>query len=115
MLGGLKQYAAAYVERREVRRAASQLRVAREREESQRSAYAEYRRRAALDLFATLPETEQAVIEGLVIQQWPTRSSRQGSLATTIFQLAKARITAERHPDRIQTLEQWRAKRQRLH
>lgn len=65
-LGGLKQYVAAYFQHHDAKRtaaAAAQTREIRERDEAERAAYSEYRRRSALALFGKLSPAEQTVVE----------------------------------------------------
>jgi hypothetical protein len=64
-------------------------------------------------LFETLPKGEQWIIEGLARATSSSGfAATNGSFAKTMFDLTRARITAERHPDKIQSLEQWTDLRQ---
>src|SRR6185312_2716664 len=103
-LGGLRQYLDRYLERqgakiRHARQAAADTQTA------ARIEYGEYRRRAALALFATLPPGEQREIERLAMADQASR--KDGPMAAIILELAKARLAAERHGDRILSLDQW--------
>jgi hypothetical protein len=110
-LGGLKQYLATYLQTREHRKAinvAQDARRAREREDTVRLAYARFKRSSADSLFASFPATEQTIIEGLAhAHNGAGFTGRNSSLAMTIFEIARARITAERHSDKILSFEQW--------
>jgi hypothetical protein len=110
-LGGLKQYLAGFLRTRG-HRATSQEALAKhrakEQEEAALTAYDKFRRLSADTLFATLPGDEQAIIEGLArARSGGPFAATSGSLAATIFGSARIRITAERHSDKIPTLEQW--------
>jgi hypothetical protein len=60
----------------------------------------------------SLPAPEQAVIEGLAhAHNGAGFAGRDGSLAMTMFEIARARITAERHSAKILSFEQWRPTR----
>jgi hypothetical protein len=112
-LGGLKQYLSGYGQRREQRvakEATARIREIKEREEAQGIAYDRYRRQSGEALFRTLLASEQAVIEDLARKRGSYGTS-QGPLATTLYEIAKARITAERHVDRIMTFEDWRIRK----
>jgi len=112
-LGGLKQYLAGYGERRAgraAREATVKIREMKDKEEADGIAYDRYRRQSAEALFSTLPASEQAVIEDLARERGSFGSS-QGPLATTLYEIAKARITAERHPDRILPFDEWKIRR----
>jgi hypothetical protein len=111
-LGGLKQYVTNYFQHQEARHAASataQARRARDREEAEQAAYQQHRQQSALAIFAKLPASEQLIIEELARSQAAPSGSRPGPLATTLFEIAKVRITAERHADRIPTSENWKS------
>ena len=113
-LGGVKQYVEGYIEnrgRRAGRRAAQAAREADEKETRERSDYTRYRRDAADRLFAALPANEKAAIEAIAHTKAPRYGRGSGSLAQTIFEIERARITAERHPGKIPSLEQWQQRR----
>jgi hypothetical protein len=114
-LGGLKQYLPAYFstrERREAAKATTEARQAREREEAVRLAYDRFKRSSADAVFAALPAGEQSIIENLARgRNGAGFAGRTGPLATTMFEIARGRITAERHGDKIPSFEQWRPTR----
>jgi hypothetical protein len=112
-LGGLKQYLAGYGEHRAgraAREATVKIREMKDKEEAVGIAYDRYRRRSAEALFSALPASEQTVIEDLARERGSFGSS-QGPLATTLYEIAKARITAERHADRIVPFDDWKHQR----
>jgi len=109
-LGGLKQYLSRYEERRTQRVAAKVAHVRREAEDKAtelRMAYDRFRRAEADRLFSTLPDKERAAIEEAAHTKAPRYSRGAGSLAQTIFEIERARITAERHPKKIPSLDEW--------
>jgi hypothetical protein len=110
-LGGIRQYVPGYLQSRNhqaAAKAAEATRLANERQDATRLAYDRFRRIRADQLFETLPKAEQGIIEGLARASNSSGfAATNGSFAKTMFDLARARITAERHPDKIQSLEQW--------
>ncbi len=106
-LGGLKQYIAGFRQSREQCAAAGAAHQAREREEADRRAYDRYRRAASEQLFASLPAMERALIEDLAHAGNRPFGAGTGSLATTMYEIAKLRIAVERHPDSIKNFEEW--------
>jgi hypothetical protein len=114
-LGGLKQYLPAYFqtrERREATRTAAQARRATEREEALQLAYDRFRRSSADAVFASLPAAEQATIEAMARGlNGAGFAARSGPLATTLFEITRARVTIERHGAKVPSFEQWRATR----
>jgi hypothetical protein len=109
-LGGLKQYLPRYQERRVQRAAEKANRARREAEDKatqRRMDYDRFRRAEADRLFASLPAKEQAAIEAAARTKAPRYARGTGSLAQTIFEIERARITADRHPRKIPSLEQW--------
>jgi hypothetical protein len=58
-------------------------------------------------LFASLPAKEQAAIEVAAHAKAPRFARGSGSLAQTMFEIERARITADRHPGNIPSLEDW--------
>jgi len=109
-LGGLKQYLPRYQERRVQRAAEKANRARREAEDKatqRRIDYDRFRRAEADRLFASLPAKEQAAIEVAARTKAPRFGRGSGSLAQTIFEIERARITAERHPRQIPSLEEW--------
>ena len=109
-LGGLKQYLSRYQERGAQRAAAKATQARRQAEDKatqRRMDYDRFRRAAADRLFASLPAKEQAAIEAAARAKAPRFARGTGSLAQTMFEIERARITAERHPRNIPSLEQW--------
>jgi len=110
-LGGLKQYLSRYQERHTQRAAAKATQVRREAEDKateRRMDYDRFRRAAADRLFVNLPTKEQAAIEAAAHTKAPRYARGRGLLAQTMFEIERARITAERHSRKIPSLEQWR-------
>ncbi len=101
----------ALVERQRLRRcpaAADQLLLSPTRHDAIRFAYDRFRRSSADLLFETLPKGERGIIEGLArASSSSSFAATNGSFAKTMFDIAKARITAERHADKVPTFEQW--------
>jgi hypothetical protein len=109
-LGGLKQYLSRYRERGAQRAAEKTSRARRDAEEKatqRRMDYDRFRRAAADRLFSSLPAKERASIEAAAHAKAPRFGARTGSLAQTIFEIERARITAQRHPGKIPSLEEW--------
>ncbi len=109
-LGGLKQYLSGYSERSAGREAAKVSRARREAEDKatqRRMDYDRFRRAEADRLFSSLPTTEQKGIEAAAHAKAPRFGRGTGSLAQTMFEIERARITAERHPGKIPTLDVW--------
>ncbi|WP_316165018.1 MULTISPECIES: hypothetical protein [unclassified Bradyrhizobium] len=112
-LGGLKQYLASYVEHQKRRRTDAGIvgRAAAEKQrEEERIEYSTYRRQMADALFASLSLSDQQAILALVQSELGEKGS--GPMKPFLTNMARARITAERYPSRIDDLESWRAKRQ---
>lgn len=114
-LGGLRQYLAGYLAFRE-RRAAETVvaadRKRRDQEDVDSTAYDQFRRARADALFPTLPAEEQAIITSLARPAEGRPETGEWSLTKTVFQIARARIVADRHPQKIPSFEHWRANRQ---
>jgi len=109
-LGGLKQYLSRYQERGSQRAAAKASQARREAEDKatqRRMDYDHFRRAAADRLFSRLPVNEQAAIEAAARAKAPRFGQGSGSLAQTMFEIERARITAQRHPGKIPSLEDW--------
>ena len=109
-LGGLKQYLSRYQERGTQRAAAkvSQARRAAEDKATQRRMDYDRFRRAEVDrLFSSLPAKERAAIEAAARAKAPRFGRGSGSLAQTMFEIERARLTADRHPGKISSLEEW--------
>ncbi len=110
-LGGLKQYVAGYRQtctRRAAAKTAEKAHQAREGEEADRVAYDRYRRAQADELFEALPAEEREIIERLARTNNRSFMAGDGSLASTMYVLARARTTVERHPNHIKSFESWR-------
>jgi hypothetical protein len=109
-LGGLKQYLSRYQERR-TQRAASKATQARREAEAKaterRMDYDRFRRAEADRLFSSLPAKERSAIEATAHAKSPHFGRGSGSIAQTMFEIERARITAQRHPGKIPSLEQW--------
>lgn len=109
-LGGLKQYLSLYQDRRGEREAAKATRARRQAEDKAtqvRMDYDRFRRAAADRLFSSLPAKERAAIEAAARARAPRYGRSTGSLAQTMFEIERARITTERHPGNIPSLEEW--------
>ena len=109
-LGGLKQYLSRYQERRTQRAATKATQGRREAEgkaTERRMAYDRFRRAEADRLFSRLPDKERAAIEEAARTKAPRYPRGTGPLAQTIFEIERARITVERHPRKIPSLEEW--------
>jgi len=113
-LGGLKGYLPGYLatlEQRRATRAAHAKHQARIRQEEEQASYSQYRQEKANALFATLPKSEQEAIETIARGRSakPFASASTGALSARIFEMEKARATAERYPDRLPTFADWKA------
>ena len=69
--------------------------------------YDRFRRAEADRLFSSLPAKERAAIEAAAHAKAPRFGRGSGSLAQTMFEIERARITAQRHPGKIPSLEEW--------
>ncbi len=110
-LGGIKQYLTAYLalKKRDVAETARALvRQAQEREDAERQAYDQYRRRVADSLFQSLPKAEQDLIEELADKR---TSGFEGSLRTSMLKFSKIRLAIERHGEKLTSFEQWKSDR----
>lgn len=113
-LGGVRQYLNGYLEvrqRRVVARAAAAARDTEEREAKARVEFSCFQRAEADKLFNTLPAEEQSSIEALARATAAPTGSRDNFMAKTLVKLKRAKITAERYPNRISSFEQWHATR----
>jgi hypothetical protein len=72
-----------------------------EREQARREAYDRAKREIAAALFSTLPKGEQEIIEALAHTKANSPTGAPASLNKIIYELARARITTERHPDTL--------------
>jgi hypothetical protein len=105
-LGGLRQYLARYKARQTAQATTKRLAAERHREEAEQIAYDGYRRREALALFQSLPAEEQHAIETLAER---AAARFGGTLRDSMRGVYRAQIAAQRHPDRIKTVEEWKA------
>ena len=105
-LGGLRQYLAPYKARQAAAASTKRMEAARTQEENNRLAYDRYRREAAGALFQSLPTGEQETIEGLAER---AAARFDGSLRASMRGVYRAQIAAQRHPDAIKTIEEWKA------
>jgi hypothetical protein len=113
-LGGIRQYLIDYLEVRERRTAAAAGQTARQAEEKatqERMDYERFRRTQADRLFASLSGRAQAAIEAAARAKTPHNLRGRGSLAEIMLGVDRARITAQRHPGKIPSFDQWKAKR----
>ena len=111
-LGGTKQYIAGYLaflQRQTAAKDREAARMAKERQEATQHAYERFRRAQAADIYARLPEAEQAIIEAKARAH---AASFRGSLRDSMFEFGKARFTIERHADKLTTFDQWEVARQ---
>ena len=69
--------------------------------------YDRSRRVEADRLFSSLPAKERAAIEAAAHTKAPRFARGSGSLAQTMFEIERARITADRHPGKIPSFDQW--------
>jgi hypothetical protein len=112
-LGGLKQYLVGYLathKQRGARQAAHNKREAEEKATRQRAEYSHFRRLQADRLFATLPAQEQSAIE-FAARGKGQRGAEKGSLGQIVLGIERARITAEKYPNKIASFEQWQQRR----
>jgi hypothetical protein len=73
--------------------------------------YDRFRRDALDDLFCNLPMGERAIIEELARSHVPTLTTHTGPLLNSLLKREVHRVTAERHPDLVPTLDGWLANR----
>jgi hypothetical protein len=112
-LGGIRQYLADYLDARERRTTAATGQIAREAEQKaaqERLDYDRFRRAQADHLFASLSGTEQAAIEAIARAKTPHNLHGRGSLAEIMLGVDRARITAQRHPGKMTSFDQWKTK-----
>jgi hypothetical protein len=69
--------------------------------------YDRFRRAAADRLFSSLPTKERTAIEAAAHTKAPNFGRGSGSLAQTMFEIERARVTIQRHPGKIPSLEEW--------
>jgi hypothetical protein len=111
-LGGIRQYLADYLQTREQRAAARTAHAARQAEETatqERMDYDRLRRAKADQLFASLSSKEQAAIEAAARAKISHHPRGRGSLADIMVGIERARITADRHPGKVPSFDQWKA------
>jgi hypothetical protein len=109
-LGGLKQYLSRYQERRTQRATAKATQARREAEDKateRRMDYDRFRRAEADRLFSSLPSKERSAIEAAAHAKSHHLGRGSGSIAQTMFEIERARITAQRHPGKIPSLDHW--------
>jgi len=104
-LGGLRQYLARYKARQIAEASEKRQKVTSDKTEAERLAYDHYRRQKAQALFQSLPKKEQGIIDDMA-ERAAARFS--GSLRTSMRGVYRAQITAQRHPENIKTLDQWK-------
>jgi hypothetical protein len=112
-LGGVRQYLAAYVEKRThnvAAKVAASARAVKEQEEADVRSYERFCRSSTEALFASLPLKEKAVIEQCARAKAP-KFAAKGSLANTMYEIEKIRITRERHASKLPTFGQWKGSR----
>ena len=88
-------------------KASQARREAEDKATQRRMDYDRFRRAEADRLFSSLPAKERAAIEAAARAKAPRFGRGSGSLAQTMFEIERARITAERHPRKIPSFEQW--------
>ena len=107
-LGGLRQYLARYKAREETQKAVQDNTAARREKEDERLAYDRYRRLEIAAIFASLPTDERTTIEELAGR---AAATFHGSLRDAMLSTKRNQITAQRHGDRIKSLDDWRITR----
>jgi hypothetical protein len=109
-LGGLKQYLAGYQERhtqRAAAKAAQARHTAEDKATQRRMDYDRFRRAETDRLFSSLPVKERAAIEAAARARAPSYRRGSGPLAQIMFEIERARVTAELHPHQIPSFENW--------
>jgi len=112
-LGGIRQYLPDYLQTRDRRTATAAAQIAymaKEKATQERMDYDRFRRAEADRLFASLSGREQARIDAAAHAKTPHRHGGRGSLGEIMLAIDRARITAERHPGKIPSFDQWKAK-----
>jgi hypothetical protein len=107
-LGGLKQYVPGYLaklDRRGAAQAQESVRKAAEHEETLRSEYDSYRRKAASRILAGLSKAARAAIEN---DARPLVASFTGPLYERMLEVRKRLLTTQRYGDRIKSFEEWK-------
>jgi hypothetical protein len=115
-LGGIRQYLDGYLQTRERRAGARPVQAAHEATQKatqDRMEYDRFRRAEADRIFSSLSSGEQAAIEVAARAKTPHQGRGKGSLAEIMFGIDRARITTERHADRIISFADWKARRLR--
>ena len=105
-LGGVRQYLARFKARQVAQATAKREKAVADKQEDERLAYDNYRRREGAALFRSLPKREQQVIERLAEK---SAARFTGSLRVSMSGVYRVQITARRHPGAIKTFEQWKA------
>jgi hypothetical protein len=113
-LGGVRGYLPGYIATLEQRRASKAVHAKRQeqmRQEREQASYREHRHQAASALLQTLPKSEQEAIEAIARQRCarPFAGKRAGALSERLIEMERARVTAERHPDRLPTFADWKS------
>ena len=112
-LGGLKQYVPGYLASREARARAKAKADATARQQAQealQAAYDRFRRDRAQEIYAALSDDERADIDA---EARRTTTGFDGDLAERMLAFRKITVTAQRYPDRITTIEDWRSSHKR--
>jgi Replication initiator protein A len=113
-LGGVKQYLDGYLAARE-RRAADKTAMVRrqveDRQTQQRMDYDSFRHQVLDDLFASLPASEQTIIEQSALSNVPTFANRNGPVWDSFLKWERRRATTDRYSDRIPSFEEWLSRR----
>jgi hypothetical protein len=113
-LGGTRQYLDGFLQARERRASARPAQAAHEatqRASQDRMDYDRFRRAEADRIFSSLSGGEQAAIEAAAHAKTPHQGRGNGSLAEIMFGIDRARITAERHANRILSFADWKTRR----
>jgi hypothetical protein len=105
-LGGLRQYLASFKAREATRVVVGQRETARRRQENERLAYDDYRRKELAGIFESLPSSEQEQIEILAREG---AAKFGGSPDGPMFTASKFKILSQRFDERIKSSEQWKA------
>jgi hypothetical protein len=107
-LGGVRQYLAPFLAKKQrvaIETGRASAREAERREEATRAEFDRERRLAATQLFASLQADEKATIENLAAERAATFD---GSLREKMFHFNRIHFTIDRHGSKFRTFEQWR-------
>ena len=108
-LGGLKQYIPGYLAGREAlarAKAQTDTRKHQKAQEALLTAYDQFCRDQAREVYTTLPEAEREIIDA---EARRTATGFEGSLGERMLDIRKASITRQRHSDKIKTFEDWQS------